>query len=112
MTVVTDNSGPFRSVRPAHQPPGPAPLPDHVRSPGRNGLRESGFGALMYEKLVLDDITDGIELQVLTEAYRIDCNAVRPTRSCPGIGTTTPHRRRGPRRPSATFPGTNLCRLP
>lgn len=112
VTIVTDNGGPFRSERFARfiDRPDLHHVRTRVRSPGQNGSRERGFGTLKYEKLLLDEITDGIELQALAEAYRIEYNKIRPTSSCPGTGPTTstpaPHIR-----PSPTFQDTNLCHL-
>lgn len=80
VTIVTDNGGPFRSERFARfiDRPDLHHVRTRVRSPGQNGSRERGFGTLKYEKLFLDEIADGIELQALAEAYRIEYNKVRP----------------------------------
>ncbi|MEU2258582.1 integrase core domain-containing protein [Nocardia xishanensis] len=81
VTIVTDNGGPFRSVRfeafiAAH------PELDHVRTrvrtPGQNGSRERGFGTLKYERLFLDEIPDALTLTERAEDYRIEYNTVRP----------------------------------
>lgn len=80
VTIVTDNGGPFRSERFARfiDRPDLHHVRTRVRSPGQNGSRERGFGTLKYEKLFLDEIADGIELQALAEAYRIEYNKIRP----------------------------------
>lgn len=43
-----------------------------------DGSRERGFGSLKYERLFLEQIRDGIELQGAAEVYRIEYNKVRP----------------------------------
>ncbi len=48
-----------------------------VRTPGRNGSRERGFGTLRYERLCLDEIDDVLVLAGRAEAYRIEYNELR-----------------------------------
>ncbi|MBM7808064.1 transposase InsO family protein [Geodermatophilus bullaregiensis] len=55
VTIVTDNGGPFRSFRfeafiATH--PELRHVRTRVKTPGRNGSRERGFGSLKYEKLL------------------------------------------------------------
>jgi len=81
VTIVTDNGGPFRSERfarfiDAH--PELHHVRTRVRTPGQNGSRERGFGSLKYERLFLEEIHDGLELQTSAEAYRIEYNKIRP----------------------------------
>ena len=49
-----------------------------VRSPGRNGSRELGFGSLKYERLHLAYIPDGLDLARHAESYRTEYKTVRP----------------------------------
>ncbi|MEU6702029.1 integrase core domain-containing protein [Pseudonocardia sp. NPDC046786] len=81
VTIVTDNGGPFRSSRfeafiATH--PELRHVRTRVRSPGENGSRERGFGALKYERLFLEEIGDALVLVEHAESYRIDYNTVRP----------------------------------
>lgn len=81
ITIVTDNGGPFRSARfEAFIAANPelTHVRTRVRTPGQNGSRERGFGTLKYERLFLEEIRDGIELQAAAEAYRVEYNKVRP----------------------------------
>jgi transposase InsO family protein len=77
ITIVTDNSGPFRSFRfeafiATH--PELRHVRTRVRSPGQNGFCERGFGSLMFLKEI-DDVRD---LVTHAEWYRVDYNTVRP----------------------------------
>jgi transposase InsO family protein len=81
VTIVTDNSGPYRSF------PFEAFIATHselrhvctrVRTPGQNGSRERGFGSLKYEKLFLEEIPDALDLVAHAEDYRVEYNTVRP----------------------------------
>jgi putative transposase len=81
ITIVTDNGGPFRSLRfeafiAIH--PELRHVRTRVRSPGQNGSRERGFGTLKYERLFLEEINDVLDLTVHAERYRVDYNTVRP----------------------------------
>jgi len=81
VTIVTDNGGPFRSIRfEAFIEPHPelAHVRTRVKSPGQNGSRERGFGTLRYEKLYPDEIDDAVMLAKHTEEYRIENNQIRP----------------------------------
>lgn len=81
VTVVTDNGGPFRSARFGAFIEAHAELHHvrtRVRTPGQNGSRERGFGTLKYERLFLDELRDGLEVQAAAESYRIEYNKVRP----------------------------------
>ena len=49
-----------------------------VKSPGRNGSRERGFGTLKYERLFLDEIPDHLTLIERAEDYRTEYNTIRP----------------------------------
>lgn len=71
-----------------------------VRTPGQHGVRERGFESLKYERLYREHVPDGLALAAHAEAYRIEYNTVRPTRSA-GL---EPTRRRPsrPRRPGDT----------
>lgn len=81
VTLVTDNGGPFRSVR--FQAfiagrPELAHVRTRVNSPGQNGSRERGFGTLKYERLYIDEIDDAVVLAERAEDYRIEYNHIRP----------------------------------
>jgi transposase InsO family protein len=81
VTIVTDNGGPFRSFRfeafiTSH--PELCHVRTRVKSPQQNGSRERGFGTLKYERLYVDEITDGLMLANLTEEYRTEYNTLRP----------------------------------
>ena len=82
VTIVTDNGGPFRSSRFGAFIESRRPELHHVRtrvrSPGQNGSRERGFGTLKYERLFLDELRDGLEVQAAAETYRIEYNKIRP----------------------------------
>ncbi len=81
VTIVTDNGGPFRSLRfeafiAAHDEL--HHVRTRVRTPVRNGSRERGFGTLKYERLYIDEIDDAVMLAKRAEDYRIEYNTVRP----------------------------------
>ncbi len=81
VTIVTDNGGPFRSIRfeafiAAH--PELTHVRTRVKSPGQNGSRERGFGTLKYERLYIDEIDDALMLAKHTEDYRREYNEIRP----------------------------------
>ena len=81
VTIVTDNGGPFRSVRfeafiELH--PELAHVRTRVKTPGQNGSRERGFGTLKYERLFIDEIDDAVMLAKHAEEYRIEYNQIRP----------------------------------
>lgn len=81
VTIVTDNGGPFRSLRFESfiQPhPELCHVRTRVRSPGQNGSRERGFGTLKYERLFIDEIDDAVMLAKHAEEYRIEYNTTRP----------------------------------
>jgi putative transposase len=75
--IVTDNGGPFRSLRfeafiAAH--PELRHVRTRVKSPGQNGSRERGFGTLKYERLFIDEIDDALMLAKHAEEYRTEYN--------------------------------------
>ena len=81
VTIVTDNGGPFRSLRfeafiAGH--PELAHVRTRVNDPGQNGSRERGFGTLKYERLYIDEIDDAVMLAKRAEDYRIEYNQIRP----------------------------------
>lgn len=81
VTIVTDNGGPFRSLRfeafiEAH--PELAHVRTRVKTPGQNGSRERGFGTLKYERLFIDEIDDAVMLAKHAEEYRLEYNGIRP----------------------------------
>lgn len=79
--LVTDNGGPFRSeafARFISRRPELEHVRIKARTPGQNGVRERAFGSLKYERLYLDDITDGEQLWSHAEDYRVEFNHVRP----------------------------------
>jgi transposase InsO family protein len=81
VTLVTDNGGPFRSFRFEAfilRHPELQHVRTRVKSPGQNGSRERGFESLKYERLYLEEITDGLDLVEHAEAYRIEYNMIRP----------------------------------
>lgn len=81
VTIVTDNSGPFRSFRFETfiaLNPELAHVRIRVRTPKQNGSRERGFGTLKYERLFIDEIDDAIMLAKHAEDYRIEYNQIRP----------------------------------
>ena len=81
VTLVTDNGGPFRSFRFEAfilRHPELQHVRTRVKSPGQNGSRERGFESLKYERLYLEEITDGLDLADHAEAYRIEYNMIRP----------------------------------
>ncbi len=90
VTVVTDNGGPFRSFRfeafiTGH--PEVRHVRTRVRTPGQNGSRVRGFGALKYERLSS------------TRSTTPSCSPTtpRPTASCTTrSGRTKPSRGTGP----------------
>ncbi|WP_245687807.1 integrase core domain-containing protein [Rhodococcus phenolicus] len=49
-----------------------------MKSPGQNGSRERGFGTLKYERLLLDEISNALELVARAEDYRVEYNEIRP----------------------------------
>ena len=88
--------GPYRfeSFITAH--PGLVHVCSRVRTPGRNGSRERGFGTLTYERLCLDEIDDVLVLAGRAGAYRIEYNELwlheaiswnRPKEVHPGLAT-------------------------
>jgi transposase InsO family protein len=81
VTIVTDNGGPFRSFRfeafiAAH--PELRHVRTRVKTPQQNGSRERGFGTLKYERLYIEEITDGLMLADRAEDYRTEYNTLRP----------------------------------
>ena len=81
VTIVTDNGGPFRSLRFEAfiaQHPELAHVRTRVNSPGQNGSRERGFGTLKYERLYIDEIDDAVMLAKRAEDYRNEYNEIRP----------------------------------
>lgn len=81
VTIVTDNGGPFRSLNFELfilRHPELRHVRTRVKSPGRNGSRERGFGTLEYERLFLDEIPDALTLTERAEDYRIEYNEIRP----------------------------------
>ncbi|WP_245992998.1 integrase core domain-containing protein [Xylanimonas allomyrinae] len=81
VTVVTDNGGPFRSLRFEHfitAHPELRHVRTRVRTPGQNGSRERGFQSLKYERLFLEEIDDVLALVEHADDYRDDYNTVRP----------------------------------
>lgn len=58
VTIATDNDGPFRSKSFIALHPELRQVRTRVRSQGRNGPRERGFGTLTCEQLLLGE-TDG-----------------------------------------------------
>ncbi len=81
LTIVTDNGGPFRSLNfqlfiTTH--PELRHVRTRVKSPGQNGSRERGFGTLKYERLLLDEISNALELVARAEDYRVEYNEIRP----------------------------------
>ncbi|MEV0110498.1 integrase core domain-containing protein [Nocardia sp. NPDC050799] len=113
VTVVTDNGGPFRSFRfeafiTAH--PELRHVRTRVRSPGQNGSRERGFGALKYERLFLEEIDDVLALVDHAEAYRVEYNTVRPHEAIAWNRPAEVHRGfADPLIPN--FPETKTCQL-
>lgn len=78
---MTDNGGPFRSLNfqlfiTTH--PELRHVRTRVKSPGQNGSRERGFGTLKYERLLLDEISNALELVARAEDYRVEYNEIRP----------------------------------
>lgn len=49
-----------------------------MKTPGRNGSRERGFGTLKYERLYLDEIDDAVMLTKHVEESRLEYNTIRP----------------------------------
>ena len=81
VTIVTDNGGPFRAFRfeafiATH--PELRHVRTRVRTPGQNGSRERGFGTLKYERLLLEEIDDVLDLVSHAEDYRTGYNTIRP----------------------------------
>lgn len=100
LTIVTDNGGPFRSCRFEafiHKQPELHHVRTRVKSPGRNGSRERGFGTLKDERLYLDEIDDAVMLAKDAEEYRTEYNEARPL---PGAGREPTQR--GPAGPSVS----------
>ncbi len=63
-TLVTDNAGPFRSIRFEAfitKRPELRHVRTRVKSPGHNGVRERAFGSLKHEQLYLDEINDHLD---------------------------------------------------
>lgn len=73
-TIVTDNGStvPVRPVRAVHRPPRLASRSARVRTPAQNGSPRRGFGTLRCDGLFLDEIADGIDLEALAVADRIE----------------------------------------
>jgi hypothetical protein len=111
-TIVTDNGGRLRAFRFEAFIATHAEL-RHVRtavkSPGRNGSRERGFGSLKYERLFLEEVPDD-----------------RPGRPRRGLPYRAEHRppprslswnarwtsaSASPTRPSPTLPNPTTCHL-
>lgn len=81
VTLVTDNGGPFRAFRLEafiEQHPELRHVRTRVRSPGQNSFRERCSESLKYERLYLEEITDGLGLARHAEDCRIECNTIRP----------------------------------
>ena len=81
ITLVTDNGGPFRSIRFERFIASRPELPHvrtRVRSPGQNGVRERAFQSLKYERLYLEEIHDHLELVPIAETFRVEFNKIRP----------------------------------
>lgn len=81
ITLVTDNGGPFRSLR-FERFINSRPELKHVRTkiktPGQNGVRERAFGSLKYERLYREEITDGAWLSQHANDFRVEFNTIRP----------------------------------
>ena|GEM_PF-1145468 len=77
LTVVTDNGGPIRSFQFGEFITAHLEL-RHMRTPGRNGTRERGFGSLTYEHLFLEEIDDVLALVSHAEDSRAEDRTVRP----------------------------------
>jgi len=81
ITLVTDNGGPFRSIRFERfiaSRPELRHVRTRVRSPGQNGVRERAFQSLKYERLYLEEIHDHLELVPIAETFRVEFNKIRP----------------------------------
>lgn len=81
VTIVTDNGGPFRSLRFEAfiaSRPELAHARIKVKTPGQYGSRERGFGTLKYERLYIDEIDDAVMLAKHAEEYRLEYNQIRP----------------------------------
>ena len=81
ITLVTDNGGPFRSIRFERfiaSRPELRHVRTRVRSPGQNGVRERAFQSLKYERLYREQIDDIHDLVEHGEDFRAEFNTVRP----------------------------------
>ncbi|WP_409485029.1 integrase core domain-containing protein [Arsenicicoccus dermatophilus] len=81
ITLVTDNGGPFRSMRFERfiaVRPELRHVRTRVRTPGQNGVRERAFQSLKYERLYREQIHDASDLVREADAYRVQFNTVRP----------------------------------
>ncbi|MDU3750008.1 MAG: hypothetical protein E7G28_12865, partial [Cutibacterium avidum] len=75
ITVVTDNSGPFRSFRFEHAitaHPELCHVRTRVRTPGHNGVRERAFQTSTYERLYREQIDDALDLVRQADTYRAE----------------------------------------
>lgn len=108
VTIVTDNGGPFRSLRFEHfitTHPELRHARTRVRTPGQNGTRERGFGTLKYERLFLEEIDDLLAPVEHTQTHRTEYNHVRPQRSAlPEPAHRGPPRPRRPHRSLLSHP--------
>jgi putative transposase len=81
IAVVTDNGPAMRSVAVARWF-ATRPHFEHIRTrhraPQTNGVIERFFGALKYEHLYREDITDGVQLAAETDRYCDLYNRIRP----------------------------------
>ncbi len=81
ITIVTDNGGPFRSLRFDAFIAGRSELHHvrtRVRTPGQNGVRERAFQSLKYERLYREQIDDALDLVREAETFHTEFNTVRP----------------------------------
>lgn len=113
ITLVTDNSGPFRPFRFEHfitNRPELRHVRTRVKTPGQNGIRERAFQSLKYERLYRKQPDDALDLVREADAFRAEFNHIRPTRPCPGTAppTSTPA---APTPPPPTFPTPKSCQL-
>lgn len=81
ITPVTDDGGPFRSLRFGAliaSRPELRHVRTRVRSPGQNGVRERAFQALKDGRRYREPIDDALDLVREAEAHRMEFNTVRP----------------------------------
>jgi len=108
ITVVTDNGGPFRSLRFGAfitARPELRHIRTRVRTPGQNGVRDRAFQSLNYEHLYRQ-IDDALDPSREAETFCVDSTQSDHTKRCPGTGqpmsTRAERTRRHPRFPSPT----------